>query len=424
MTSNRFNPRFAPLRFDPLRAFVPFTAISRTELIALANSLETIRREFLGECSHGSAHAAFADQPDHMLDDYERARRASDLGRILATGKRLRESVDRVVIVAAGAVLQAARALFEAGCHPYHNELSRGDRGGRPRIYFCGDEFDNDAMQGLLDLLPAPRRESTIDERWTILAIDPSGETPSVLAATRCLLDQFGVARDETGARSLIAITSAGSALNNAVAAAGCAEQIEWPTSIPGRFSMFTAAGLLPGSAMGLDVVALLKGAVVVNEWFAVAPPGDNCPLDLAAVAHVVAAHRHPAYVWFAAKCSALGAAAQWCEQIRTPCDPGGNRRSEEGGLQTNLIVETPRRDRLAISTQSECDPLANDGLPRAEVILPTTEEDSLGQLFQAMMLATNIESRLAEKTAGSGSRKTSDAATAGRILTNPATGE
>ena len=68
------------------------------------------------------------------------------LDQIIAAGHRLAAEVDRVVVLGIGGSYMGARALFEACCHPYHNELSRPARGGRPRIYFEGNNVDNDAV--------------------------------------------------------------------------------------------------------------------------------------------------------------------------------------------------------------------------------------------------------------------------------------
>jgi len=74
--------------------------------------------------------------PDRLLADYTTAatatggtgRATSELFAILRTARRLREGVDRVIVAGRGAA--AARAICDACCHPCHNELSRGERGG------------------------------------------------------------------------------------------------------------------------------------------------------------------------------------------------------------------------------------------------------------------------------------------------------
>ena len=132
--------------------------------------------------------AAFFDLPERLLGE-ERPL----LDRIIAAGDRLAKEVDRVVVLGIGGSYMGARALIEACCHPYHNEISRQRRGGRPRIYFEGNNVDNDAVQGLLG---SGRRRATTGAssssaraaaRWKRPSPSASSSTPceSRAAATR-----------------------------------------------------------------------------------------------------------------------------------------------------------------------------------------------------------------------------------------------
>jgi glucose-6-phosphate isomerase len=130
--------------------------------------------------------AAFIDLPQQTLDNHRRKGDASDLGRVLTLANRLREEVDRVVFLAAGGPALAARALFEALCSRYHNELPPETRLGVPRIYFEGDNADNDALQNLLDLLQItcvdPEQH---EERWAVVVLDKTGEALESSVALR-----------------------------------------------------------------------------------------------------------------------------------------------------------------------------------------------------------------------------------------------
>ena len=82
------------------------------------------------------------------------------------------------------------RALFEACCHPFHNELPRGERGGRPRLSFEGFNMDNDSAQGLLDLVApagkprnAQRPRSSVSPPVPTAAPTRSAPRPSLQAA-------------------------------------------------------------------------------------------------------------------------------------------------------------------------------------------------------------------------------------------------
>ena len=155
-----------PLKYDFTNVLCKPGGLDREQLAKLAPALERCRDEVfqqdLPAFAQGQSLAgkepldtAFVDLPQRLLTDYEMHRGDSELGQILATASRLREAVDRVVVLGIGGSYMGARALMDACCHPYHNELDRGRRGGTPRLYFEGNNVDNDAMRGLLDLLPA-----------------------------------------------------------------------------------------------------------------------------------------------------------------------------------------------------------------------------------------------------------------------------
>src|SRR5262249_50879376 len=151
-------------------------------------------------------------------------------------------------------------------CPSYHNELPPESRAGKPRIYFAGNSFDNDALQELLDLLeitcvdPAYR-----EERWGAIVISKSGATLETAAAYRIFRAEairFYGTHPEYWQRLFIPVTGAKSALPDLVQAEGYPESdvLPIPDNVGGRFSVFTAAGLLPAAVMGLDVRALLLG--------------------------------------------------------------------------------------------------------------------------------------------------------------------
>ena len=157
--------------------------------------------------------AAFFDLPERLLTE-ERPL----LDRITAVGDRLANEVDRVVVLGIGGSYMGARALFEACCHPYHNEISRQRRGGRPRIYFEGNNVDNDAVQGLLDLVEG-------SDDWGIIVISKSGGTLETAVAFRIF---FEALRKSCGGdmekfrRRVIPITGDSGRLRELATALGC----------------------------------------------------------------------------------------------------------------------------------------------------------------------------------------------------------
>ncbi len=200
------------LVYDPSAVFIDGTGISKADLAALAPKLEAARAETLADLdlltskgniptSKEPLDARFIDLPERLLAEYKQDRRASEVGRILATAARIREAVDRVVVLGIGGSYMGARALLEACCHPYHNELSRGERGGKPRMFFEGNNVDNDAAQGLLDVLGHGRAARDVAERWAIVVISKSGGTLETAAAFRIFLEGAStVARQRSSA--------------------------------------------------------------------------------------------------------------------------------------------------------------------------------------------------------------------------------
>ncbi len=153
------------LRFDPSAAFLSGTGLERGQVQSLEPMLDKLRQEVVDidlqmlagkiptPANKQPLDAAFYLLPERLLEEYQQDRRGSELARILAISKRFQETLDRVVVLGIGGSYMGARALMDGCCQPYWNELSRGARGSRPRMYFEGNNVDNDASQGLLRLL-------------------------------------------------------------------------------------------------------------------------------------------------------------------------------------------------------------------------------------------------------------------------------
>src|SRR5262249_27251766 len=128
----------------------------------------------------------FIDLPQKMLDNHRRKGEQSDLGRITTLASRLRDEVDRVIIIGIGGSYMGGRGLFEALLPTCHNELPSESRVGKPRIYFEGNSFDNDSLHELLDYLENNCVDPNVKaERWGAIVISKSGETLETAAAYR-----------------------------------------------------------------------------------------------------------------------------------------------------------------------------------------------------------------------------------------------
>ncbi|HEY2146459.1 MAG TPA: hypothetical protein VGH32_00885, partial [Pirellulales bacterium] len=325
-------PRSEEIRLAPAGMFLP-GGLSRDDVVAFHPRLEAARNGVLSmmptaaDEQHGAA--AIITLPERMLADYGLNRRASELGRILAVARRMRDAADRVVIVGSAMDCAAARALFAAGCHPYHNEQGRGDRGGRPRIYFAGEQFDNDQLAGLLDLLPHEPPAATVDDRWGIIAIDSDcrtsaascdDETTPAAAAFGILLAALRRScRDdpERLGQLILPVASLQSRLACEFESLAIGERFQIPPEICGAMAVFSAAGSLPASVMWLDIVRFLQGGAAMNERFHSAPIGDNPPLDFAGILELTRRRgggiTRPRFI---ASSRGAVAVAEWCGRL------------------------------------------------------------------------------------------------------------
>ncbi len=427
--------------------------ITASELDALYPQLEQIRdgmyQQDLREFHEGAEVAAdrqpldagFMDLPDRMLAGYDEQRESSEIGRILETARRIRESVDRVVVLGIGGSYMGARALMDACCEPYYNELPRADRGGRPRMYFEGNNLDNDAMQGLLHLLRQDDSSAPLGGRWAIVVISKSGGTIETAVALRQFVGelerQFG--RDSL-AELVIPVTGPAGKLADFADAIGCRDRFLVPEGVGGRFSVFSPVGLLPASILGLDIMALLRGAWLMNGHFQSAAGGENMVLNYVGVNHLLETLRNIDVRVLSVWSKSLETLGLWYDQLfaesvgkqergATPLTAVNTRdlhsrtqQHQEGvrnKVMNNVAVARPRCDELMVGMQDgdydKLNELADKSLPElmqaaidgtneayhsdarptTTITLPQTSEHAMGQVMQMLMLATVAEGRL-----------------------------
>ena len=387
--------------------------------------------------------AAFFRLPEELLEDYEQQPETSQLGRILQTSQRLRETVDADALLGIGGSYMGTRALKEACCPTYYNELTRQQRNGCPRLYFGGNSLDNDATSALIDRLGGGQLAGSVDERWAIVVISKSGATLETATAFRQLLPylQSSCGDDPSLiAERVVPVTGAAGRLGELADQLGCHDRFPVPDGVGGRFSILSAVGLLPAAILGLDIISLLRGAVQMNEHFRQAAPAENIVLQYAAVNHLLEVHAGATTRVLSVWSNALNAVGLWYDQLlaeslgkaeqgATPLttvntqDLHSRAQQHQEGRRdkmiTNLVVEHPGSEPLPVgpSAQGE-DPLdviqertlpelnaaaiagtnrayQMAGRPTADLVLPASDESSLGQFFQMMMLTTVVEGKL-----------------------------
>ncbi len=388
----------------------------------------------------------FIDLPQRLLDQHRRKGDASDLGKVINKAGRMRDLVDRVVILGIGGSILGAKALYNALVHSYHNELPAKSRLGVPRIYFEGDGADNDTIQDLLELLENSCVDPDIrEERWGIVVISKSGGTLETLATHRILrteLTKYYGPSSELLKDVVIPITGATGKLHELTKSYGYTDDdmLILPDNVGSRFSVFTAAGLVPAALMGLDVRAMLLGASAMTRRFLEEPFERNPVLQYALINHLMTEETGKPLRVFAVWSKKLEAVGAWYDHLvaeslgkhgrgPTPLSIVQTRDLHTRGqlhqegprdkIINNVIVRVPRTppilmgmqdhnqdelnalnrkgypDILSAALRGSNQAYAEVGRPTAELMLPVLSEHTMGQLFQMLMLATVVEGRL-----------------------------
>lgn len=436
------------ITYDPRGVFLPEHGITLEELTALSVALDEARDEVLANAQLWAdgvepseemmpCDAGFHDLPDRMLADYRNFGAASELAAIKAAADRLSAAAQSVVILGIGGSYMGARAMMEACCHHHYNEVEPMMRRGRPRIYFEGNNVDNDALLDLQRLLQSR------GDQWGLVCISKSGGTLETAAAFRILLADLKASLGKDAgdiAKYVIPVTGKSGKLFELSKAIGCDETFEVPDGVGGRFSVLSAVGVLPAALMGLDVERLLAGAAAMNEHFRNNGPADNVVLQYVGVCHLMEKLRGCRTRVLSTWGKRLEAVGLWYDQLLAEslgkCERGAlpltvvntrdlhsrGQQHQEGTrdkLITNLIVDEPKGAPIAIGrselNQDGLNELADKTLPEilnaaiagtnqayreanrptASIHLPQLDEYTLGQFFQMMMLATIVEGRL-----------------------------
>lgn len=390
--------------------------------------------------------AGFQNLPQQLLDEYEAQGSESLLGRIEAKAAELRAQSDRFVVLGIGGSYMGMRALFEALCHPLHNELTREQRGGVPRLYFEGNNVDNDSVSALRELLETSCQDpQDVLQRWSLTVISKSGGTLETALGFRLFreaLETYYGADSEESRSLVVPITGLEGKLRNFSNHKGYTEVFPIPDNVGGRFSVFTSVGLFPAAVLGVDLKQLLQGAADMTRRFNSEPMGDNPVLDYTATCHLFEREKNISIRILSTWGKRLEALGLWYDQLlaeslgkaekgATPLTVVNTRDLHSRGQQhqegvrdkliTNVIVERAETEPVAVpvvpeeENQDQLNKLegktvpdvlsaaiegtnrayADVNRPTADLILPILDAYTVGQTLQMLMLATVLEGRL-----------------------------
>ncbi len=385
--------------------------------------------------------SGFIDLPQRLLDGEDGL-----LDRMESTAKTLGGKIDRLVVLGIGGSYMGLRALFESLCDPYHNELARSARGNVPKLYFEGNNLDNDTLSSLLNLLKSQcLNPEELAERWGICVISKSGGTLETAAAFRLFrnaLEEYYGADSDFSRQLVVPVTGETGKLRDLSNALGYEATFPIPDGVGGRFSVFTAVGLFPAAVLGIDIRAMLQGAADVTESCRTQPLGENPVLDYIAACHLLEQDHEMDIRVLSTWGNRLEAAGLWYDQLlaeslgkhergATPLTVVNTRDLHSRGQQhqegkrdrviNNLTISEASGNPISVPTVDERldqdllnrlagktipellqaaitgtnKAYADDNRPTTDMQLPKLDAYGMGQLLQMLMLATTIEGRL-----------------------------
>ncbi len=412
--------RLRPIQLDvtdgqgPLSNGQSVDSYASHRLLIEASRVRLLDREQASHDGHpvmlGDGHPlgdGFLFLPERLLRQYEKDRKTSVLARIFRTAHRIHERVDRVVVLHSGESQYAARAIMESCSQPYWNELSRGERGSRPGMYFLGDYSDNDSVQGLLHLLRVDRRnlEQGPGARWALVVVDRSGDTPEVLSMARFLfkaMHEAGVDASLPLGELIIPVVGEGSQLDRWTSELGCVERFLLSDRWESRYGAMSEECMLPAALLGVNVIELLIGSAELAIQFRDASFEDNIAMRLACVGHWVQ-QQHRLCLSLVDSCEpSMDSLVRWSGQLRSSLElPGLDSvfveieqprydllHEDEVNADGRVLFRDARSQRLALQRES----VVRAGKPTSWITLRNLDELHLGQLMQLLMVVTAME--------------------------------
>lgn len=158
---------------------------------------------------------------------------------------------DNVLVLGIGGSALGGIAVTEALLKPYWNLLSPEQRNGLPRIFFM-DNIDPDSMSGLLDILDL--------KKTLVIVITKSGDTAETMSQFLVLKDRLEKELGDSYRQNIVATTDKRTGILRQIAEQEGYKTFVVPDDVGGRFSVFSAVGLLPFALVGIDIDEITNG--------------------------------------------------------------------------------------------------------------------------------------------------------------------
>ena len=247
-----------PLQLDFTKAFGPD---AEQCLEAIRPEAEKSLRTLYEGTGAGNDFLGWLHLPSSITD--------AQLTDIEQTAERLR-ACQAVVVIGIGGSYLGARAVIEALTDSFDALRTGADR-THPVILYAGNQIGEDYLSELCDLLRG--------RDFGIINISKSGTTTEPAIAFRILRSLL---EENVGAAAakerIVAVTDRARGALRTLADREGYKTYVIPDDVGGRYSVLTPVGLLPIAVAGIDIRALVRGAVEMERAVGPDVPFDRNP--------------------------------------------------------------------------------------------------------------------------------------------------
>lgn len=181
-----------------------------------------------------------------------------EIFRILLAAERIRNDSDVCVVVGVGGSYLGSRAAIELLQGENRNI---GKEKGDPQIFFAGNSFSSRQWLELMKLLDG--------KDFSVIVVSKSGTTLESAVAFRSLRwileRRYGT---DAAKKRIYAVTDPEQGPLRQMAEEAGWESFPIPQGVGGRFSVLSAAGLLPMAVAGIDIQEVLRGGAEAKEAY------------------------------------------------------------------------------------------------------------------------------------------------------------
>lgn len=158
---------------------------------------------------------------------------------------------DNILVLGIGGSALGGIAVTEALLKPFWNLLSPEQREGLPRIFFL-DNIDPDYMVGLLNILDL--------KKTLVNVITKSGSTAETMSQFMIVKNILEQELGDNYRYNIVATTDKKTGILRQIAEQEGYKTFVVPDDVGGRFSVFSAVGLLPFALVGIDIDEIVNG--------------------------------------------------------------------------------------------------------------------------------------------------------------------